>query len=82
LDEVRIINCKIGPKAVQMFLEEMQGSNIRRLSLVKTEINKSLFEHVLQLIERSHSLIELDISWNKLRPLDLKKLFKLLSTNR
>ena len=36
LDEVRIINCKIAPKAVQMFLEEIQGSNIRRLSLVKT----------------------------------------------
>ena len=82
LDEVRLINCKIAPQAVQYFIQEINGSNLRKLSLVKCEINKTLFEGVLDLIENSYNIIDLDISWNKLRPLDMRKLFKTLSTNR
>jgi len=34
------------------------------------------------MVEQSRSLIELDISWNRLTPLDLRTLFETLSTNR
>jgi hypothetical protein len=39
LDEVRIINCKISTASSQLLLEEIQGSKLRRLALVKCNIS-------------------------------------------
>ena len=63
-------------------MPQINDSNLRRLSLVKAGINSTVLIHILQLLEKSRSLIELDISWNNLLPWDLKKLFEVLSTNR
>jgi hypothetical protein len=82
LDEVRIINCKISSAASQMLLEEIQGTNLRRLALVKCHINSSHFEYILELVRSSPSLKELDISWNRLTPRDLSELFAVLASNR
>jgi len=37
---------------------------------------------ILDLIVKSRTLIELDVSWNRLNPPDLVELFKILSRNR
>ena len=82
VDEVRIVNCKITSNAISSLLSQIQGSNILKLGLVKVNITSNMFENVLDFIPRSRSLIDLDISWNQLTPMDLAKLFRVLSSNR
>ena len=41
-----------------------------------------MFRMILDLIVKSRTLIELDISWNRLNPPDLCELFKILAKNR
>ena len=82
LDELRIINCKISTASSELLLESIQGSQLRRLALVKCHIDSQLFEHIIALVEESQSLKELDISWNRLTPRDLGELFKVLASNR
>jgi hypothetical protein len=46
------------------------------------ETGSYLFDKILILLRKSRSLIELDISWNRLGPDDLLELFKVLCNNR
>ena len=55
---------------------------MRRLSLINAHIGTVLLEPLMSVISKSYNLIKLDISWNKLTPDDMKKLFRVLSTNR
>jgi hypothetical protein len=48
----------------------------------ETEPGSYLFDKILTLLRKSRSLVELDISWNRLGPDDLLELFKVLSNNR
>jgi hypothetical protein len=41
-----------------------------------------MFDLIKEMVEESQSLIELDISWNRLTPRDLSELFKVLASNR
>ena len=50
LDELRVINCKISPYATQMLLEDVPDTSLRRLSLVKTQMNSQMFRMILDLI--------------------------------
>lgn len=47
LDQLRVVNCRIGPKAIQTFLPQINDSNLRRLSLVKAGINSTVVIHIL-----------------------------------
>ena len=48
----------------------------------ETETGSYLFDKILILLRKSRSLVELDISWNRLGPDDLLELFQVLSNNR
>jgi len=50
LDELRIINCTISPYATQLLLEDVPETSLRRLSLVKTQMNSQMFRMILELI--------------------------------
>lgn len=82
LDELRIINCRVKPVIIQKLLKPIPDTKLRRLALVGAGIDTNTFSHILDLLTKSGTLIELDISWNLLGPEDLKRLFALLAENR
>ena len=72
LDELRIVNCAISTKAMTLLLDNLPGTNLRKLSLVKVGIKGALFDNVLKLIHGSRNVIELDISWNRISSVELR----------
>ena len=47
LDQLKIVNCRLNPKAIQTFLPQIHDSNLRKLSLVKTGINSTMLVYIL-----------------------------------
>ena len=82
LSELRIVNCKISTQASALLLEGLLPTSIRRLSLVEANLNQDNFHHLIELLEESKSLCDLDISWNSLSAKLLSELFEILSSNR
>jgi len=82
LDELRIVNCQIKPQPIKNLLEAFADTHIRRLTLVKCGVDFLTLGYIIELIQNSRSLIELDISWNKLTSDHLQRLFDVLATNR
>jgi Ran GTPase-activating protein (RanGAP) involved in mRNA processing and transport len=82
LHELRIISCTVRPQAMTSLLECIPETQLRRLTLVKAGIDTNTIGHIQELVARSRSLVELDISWNRLSPEDLRSLFATLAENR
>lgn len=84
LDELRITECKVSSAALNSILTAVKEKMfLRKLSIV----NASMNEHnnlalVRDIIEQSKMLIDLDISWNELRPQNIKGIIEALSKNR
>lgn len=55
---------------------------LKKLSLVRANLNVEAIEILSDIIARSKSLIELDISWNELRPVDMRGLLETIGKNR
>jgi len=70
LEELRIINCKISPKSTLKILQQIDEGNcqLRKLSLAGAQINENSLALLAEIVENSRNLIDLDISWNGLRP--------------
>jgi hypothetical protein len=70
LEELRIINCKISPKSTLKILQQIDEGNcqLRKLSLEGAQINENSLALLAEIVENSRNLIDLDISWNGLRP--------------
>lgn len=66
LSELRIVNCRITTEASAQLLEGLKPTSIRRLSLIEANLNQDNFYHLIELLEESKSLCDLDISWNSL----------------
>ena len=85
LDELRIINCKISPVSIGKILSTVEcgNSHLRRLSLAGVGLNELGLDLLAEIVDHVRSLIDLDISWNGLRPNNhMKKFFEALGQNR
>lgn len=94
LDELRIINCRVTTAALNTLMDGIIQSNLRRLSLVAAGIagkpsrtadnaaedgeKAGPFDKILILLQKSRSLVELDISWNRLAPDSMLDLLRVL----
>lgn len=81
LDELRIINCKISPVSIHKILSTLEcgNSHLRRLSLAGVGLNELGLDMLAEIVDHVRSLIDLDISWNGLRPNNhMKKFFEAL----
>jgi hypothetical protein len=85
LDELRIINSKITPISISKTLSTIEcgNSHIRRLALAGVGLNEQGLDLLAEIVDHVRSLIDLDISWNGLRPNNhLKKFLEALGQNR
>ena len=65
LEELRLINCKIGASFTHDLLDLLlEGNYLKKLSLVKINLSIASFYKILRLIQESTMLIELDLSCN------------------
>lgn len=81
LDELRIINSKISPVSIHKILSTLEcgNSHLRRLSLAGVGLNELGLDMLAEIVDHVRSLIDLDISWNGLRPNNhMKKFFEAL----
>ena len=69
LDELRIVNCKVYPGAMNNVLRQInelgQLCYLRKLSIPSCNLNQASTEYLSTIIQKMQ-LIELDISYNKL----------------
>jgi Ran GTPase-activating protein (RanGAP) involved in mRNA processing and transport len=82
LKELKIISCKISDTLLDSFLSKISDSSLRRLALVDLNLNKKQLDSISALVSNSNQLVELDISWNKVDPKSMGKLFEGLKVNR
>lgn len=69
LEELKLINCKIHASTTYQLLETLnERSYIRKLALVKANLNEASIKVLVDYIRYQRFLIDLDISWNGLRP--------------
>lgn len=82
LSELCLINCKMASAEARALMDHLLCSNLRRLSLVDANLDEESMKAIVELVARSRCLIELDISWNSLRPVCFAELFEVLRDNR
>lgn len=85
LEELRIINCKISPASTQKILTTIdEGSSmLRKLSLAGAQMNELSLGILAEIVQHARNLVDLDISWNGLKPNNnLKKFLEALGHNR
>jgi|LauGreDrversion4_2_1035121.scaffolds.fasta_scaffold61146_4 hypothetical protein len=84
MEELRLVNSRVSSQAIEVLLDQLNERNyVKRLSLVKANIGgeKSIAK-LCTLIAGSRHLIELDLSWNGLRPNNIQPLLECLAENR
>lgn len=70
LEELRLVSCKTSPKVVNKLVRRLaEGCQLKRLSLVQMQFADTNFPLVQQMLNQSPFLLELDLSWNQLKPL-------------
>jgi len=83
LEELRIVNCKISPVSTHKLLQAVSESQLKKLSLSGAQINEAGLDLLSGMLAHLRSLMDLDISWNGLRPNShLKKFLEALGANR
>ena len=82
LEELRIEHCKIDPSITRGLLQVLvENSHLKKLGLVATHLIEDSFVILCKYLEQSSNLIEIDISWNKLKPVSFIKFLALLAEN-
>lgn len=85
LEELRIINCKISSVSTHKILSSIHegSSQLRKLSLSRAQMTDNSLVLLANIVAHARNLIDLDISWNGLRPnANLKKFMEVLGGNR
>lgn len=83
LEELKIIDCKIHASMIkQLMTTILERSQLRAFSLVNVHHSPESFDLVIQYLEQSETLKELDLSWNIVKPTSWLKFFNLVSENR
>lgn len=68
LDQLHIIQCKIGWRETEQLLEQLRSCQLSQLSLVSVQLSEQCIPHLEHVIDKAKRLVYLDISWNKLLP--------------
>ena len=69
LEELSLIDCKIGPTLAEHLLSMLlKKSHLRKLALVKIKHNERSFESLMEFVRSNAHLKDLDLSWSSVRP--------------
>ena len=83
LEELKIIDCKMAGSLIEQLMTTiMKQSQLRKLALVNILHSDGPFLMVVEYLQQSHHLQELDVSWSTVRPQTTKKLIEALKDNR
>jgi len=82
LDELRLNNCKLSRNFTADLLTELNDKHVRKLSLIKCNLDHSNIIGLRTLIENSQVLIDLDISWNEMTVQAVADLTETLNMDR
>jgi Leucine-rich repeat (LRR) protein len=83
LEELRIVGCRIGPAITHDLVQELlNGTNLSKLSLVKTSMSSTSFALLCAYLEGARSLRVLDISSNDLTVLQMVRFLEVLEGDR
>lgn len=83
LEELKIIDCKLHSSLItQLMTEMLERSQLRALSLVNVHHSPESFDLVIQYLQESQNIKELDLSWNIVKPTSWLKFLDVMSENR
>lgn len=83
LEELKIINCRIGGAVTHRLIDALlKQSSLKRLSLVKANLTPASFNELLKFLAESRTLQHLDLSCNSLRHEQMFLLLEILSQDR
>ena len=90
LEKLCLYFCRLGWNQTNMLLEALKAHNyIKTLSLVKVSLSEPAPKAVtgpipdlMQVIEHSKKLQNLDLSWNQLRPKTMKRLLEVICSSK
>ena len=78
-----MIDCRINSGFVSQLLDALnKGSKIKRFSLTQVHHSDNSFDKLIEYVETSTTLQELDISWSMVRPQIMMKLLRVIRQNR
>lgn len=82
LEELKLIDIKISSDITNELFELLRiKSSINKLALVHLNISERNFEILVEYIEKTKTLRELDLSWCEIRSHSFSKLFTAFSNN-
>ena len=81
LEELRIENCRIEQGVTRQLMKMLKRSSLRKLSLVNANLLEDSFEDLCQFVDDANYLQEIDVSWNKLRPISFYRLLDIIAKN-
>lgn len=83
LEECHLVDCKLGPLLAGNLVQRLaRDCKLRKLSLVKTELNDTNTDHLKLIVRDAPFLIHLDISWNELSQRAMARLIETIAENR
>lgn len=83
LDELHLYFCRINWQVTQQLLELLKEKTLlKRLSLVKANLNGITMQTIAEILGKARSLTDLDISWNEIKAKDMIELVEMIGLNR
>ena len=83
LEELKIIDCKMAGSLIEEMMNIIRKrSQLRKLSLINVLHSDGPYLSVVEYLQESEHLQELDVSWSTVRPLTTAKLIEALKDNR
>lgn len=82
LEELRIENCKMDPSVSHEVIKLLLKKNaLKKLGLVDFSLTEASFDTFCTLVDAAPYLMDVDVSWNQLKPHSFSKLLSLIATN-
>ena len=83
LRELKLVKVNTSSQFIEDLLQFMidERSSLLSISLVQMNLPSSIMPTIVEYLEKSVQLEELDLSWNKFKPADFVSLLKMLSNN-
>jgi len=77
LEELRIERCDVSKVGLQILLEQLANQNyLRRLALVKVQIDEFAALRIVDFVTHSRYLFELDLSYNHVKPMHMQTILE------
>ena len=83
MEELKLIDCKISSSDLEILLDcLLEDSKIKTLSLVNLPQTEVTIEKIGELVEKSETLVDLDLSWSNVRPSVMQEFLKIIKHNK